>query len=138
MSAKDQPRQQPANQPSRTRLGLPTAGPGSLAPMNPRLLGLAIDWGIAVLFAAAWFNYEPFVVLGIYALLHIVFVPTLAGSPGHLVARLAVQKVEGGAPGLLRSIVRTLLLCLVIPAVVWDEDGRGLHDRLAKTVLVRR
>ena len=31
-----------------------------------------------------------------------------------------------------------LLLVLVIPAVVMDEDGRGLHDRAAGTVVVRR
>jgi len=33
--------------------------------------------------------------------------------------------------------VRSALLCLVIPAVVWDRDGRGLHDTAAGTVLVR-
>ncbi|CPU67518.1 Conserved membrane protein of uncharacterised function [Mycobacteroides abscessus] len=39
--------------------------------------------------------------------------------------------------GLGRGLLRTVLLCLVIPAVVWDADGRGLHDRAAGTVLVR-
>ena len=29
------------------------------------------------------------------------------------------------------------LLCLVIPAVVFDPDQRGLHDRAAETILVR-
>jgi len=36
------------------------------------------------------------------------------------------------------ALVRTLLLGLVIPAVVTDDDGRGLHDRAAGTVVVRR
>jgi uncharacterized RDD family membrane protein YckC len=26
---------------------------------------------------------------------------------------------------------------LVIPAVIWDRDGRGMHDRLLGTVVVR-
>jgi hypothetical protein len=34
-------------------------------------------------------------------------------------------------------IVRTVLLLLVIPALVWDRDSRGLHDRLGRAVQVR-
>jgi uncharacterized RDD family membrane protein YckC len=33
--------------------------------------------------------------------------------------------------------VRTLLLALLVPVVVWDRDLRGLHDRAAGTVVVR-
>jgi hypothetical protein len=33
--------------------------------------------------------------------------------------------------------VRTLLLCLVIPVLVWDSDQRGFHDKIAGTVLIR-
>ena len=32
---------------------------------------------------------------------------------------------------------RTALLIVVIPAVIWDADQRGLHDKAAGTVLVR-
>jgi uncharacterized RDD family membrane protein YckC len=42
-----------------------------------------------------------------------------------------------GWPGLWRPIVRSVLLALVIPAVIWDADNRGLHDKAAGTVLVR-
>jgi hypothetical protein len=34
--------------------------------------------------------------------------------------------------------VRTLLLVLVVPALIWDRDYRGLHDRAANSVVVRR
>jgi hypothetical protein len=34
-------------------------------------------------------------------------------------------------------VFRTALLCIAIPALIWDRDGRGLHDRLARTVEVR-
>ncbi len=44
---------------------------------------------------------------------------------------------DGGPVGLARAALRTVLLCLVIPAVVWDRDGRGLHDRAAGTAVVR-
>jgi uncharacterized RDD family membrane protein YckC len=33
--------------------------------------------------------------------------------------------------------LRTFLIALVIPAVVTDKDGRGLHDRITKTVVMR-
>ena len=34
-------------------------------------------------------------------------------------------------------MLRTVLICLVIPPLVWDSDGRGLHDRAVNTVVVR-
>jgi uncharacterized RDD family membrane protein YckC len=37
----------------------------------------------------------------------------------------------------LRAIGRTALLCLLVPAVIFDRDGRGLHDRLTDTAVVR-
>jgi uncharacterized RDD family membrane protein YckC len=38
---------------------------------------------------------------------------------------------------LWRAVVRTALLCLLVPALVVDADGRGLHDRLTDTAVVR-
>jgi hypothetical protein len=34
-------------------------------------------------------------------------------------------------------LIRTALICLVIPAVVYDDDGRGVHDRIANTRVLR-
>ncbi len=36
-----------------------------------------------------------------------------------------------------RAVLRTLLLMLLVPAVVFDQDGRGLHDRYTDTAVVR-
>jgi uncharacterized RDD family membrane protein YckC len=49
-----------------------------------------------------------------------------------------VVPLKSGWIGIWRPIVRTLLLALLVPALIADRDGRGLHDRLAGTVLVRR
>ena len=38
---------------------------------------------------------------------------------------------------LWRAVVRTALLCLLVPALLVDADGRGLHDRLTDTAVVR-
>jgi hypothetical protein len=34
-------------------------------------------------------------------------------------------------------LIRSLLLCLGVPALIWDRDQRGVHDRVPGTVLVR-
>jgi uncharacterized RDD family membrane protein YckC len=36
-----------------------------------------------------------------------------------------------------RAVIRTALLSLLLPAVIFDRDGRGLHDRLTDTAVVR-
>jgi len=39
---------------------------------------------------------------------------------------------------LLVALLRTLLICLVVPPVIYNRDRRGLHDLAAGTVTVRR
>jgi uncharacterized RDD family membrane protein YckC len=53
---------------------------------------------------------------------------------GIRVVRLAQQE---GPPGFLPAAVRTALVMLVLPAVIMDRDGRGLHDKAAGTLVVR-
>jgi uncharacterized RDD family membrane protein YckC len=50
------------------------------------------------------------------------------GSFGQLATRLRVLRVDGGPLSLLRALQRQLLVCLVIPPLVFQQDGRGLHD----------
>ncbi len=50
---------------------------------------------------------------------------------------MRVVRLDGGWVGLWRPVVRTLLLIVVVPAVIWDADQRGLHDKIVGTVLIR-
>lgn len=102
------------------------------------MLALAIDWGIAILLSVAFFHYDGGATLAIFAVEQAVFLVTVNGSIGHLVVGLRVVPIAGGYLGVWRPLVRTVLLCVVIPAVIWDRDQRGMHDRLVGTVLVRR
>ena len=123
----------------------PARGPGSLAPWGPRIAALVLDW-FACLFASFAFASRDavtsgdarFLPLGVLVLEAAVLTATLGGSAGQLLLGLRVRRVDGHpAVGIGRALVRSVLLGLVVPAVVFDADRRGLHDRAAGTVVVR-
>lgn len=119
------------------RLGLPESGPGSIARAGRRILAIMIDWGMALLISNFAFGGDSWATLAIFAVEQILLVGTLGYSIGHRVAGIHVVRRGGGAPGPLAALVRALLLCLVIPAVIFDPDHRGLHDKAMNTLLVR-
>lgn len=120
------------------RLGLPPAGPRSIARLGRRIGALVVDWLPAYLVSYAFFEGDVWVTLALFAALQLIFIPLLSGSIGHLLFGMRVVPVSGGWVGVLRPLARTALLCIVIPAVIWDRDQRGMHDRLSGTLLVRR
>lgn len=119
------------------RLGLPDAGPGSIARAGRRILAICIDWAIALLISNFAFAGDSWATLAVFAIEQILLIGTLGYSIGHRIVGIHVVRLGGGPAGLLAALVRTLLLCLVIPAVVFDPDQRGLHDKAMNTVLVR-
>ncbi|MEV5963451.1 RDD family protein [Kribbella sp. NPDC051952] len=135
------------------RLGLPEDGPGSVAGWGRRFLALLLDWVIASLIASAvtskpvWAGGNDFSTAQLVTFFAMTAILTglAGGTIGHRVLGLRVinLKAEGATGyaaqvGLLGGAVRALLICLLIPAVVYDRDRRGLHDRAANTVVVRR
>nr|WP_235566892.1 RDD family protein [Microbacterium sp. Root180] len=118
------------------RLGLPREGSGSIGRLGRRIGALFLDYGAAYLISG-FFGWDPLAILAIFAAIQVVFIPTLQGSPGHRIFGLRVVRIDGAWVGLWRPIVRTLLLIVVIPAVIWDSDQRGLHDKAAGTILLR-
>ncbi|MFE0516915.1 RDD family protein [Streptomyces sp. NPDC058964] len=124
------------------QLGLPEEGPGSIARPGRRLGALAVDWGLCVLIAYGLLTdgYSPATgnwALLVFFVLSVLTVGTVGFTPGKRLFGLRVVGADSGRVQPLRSLVRTGLLCLALPALVWDRDGRGLHDRLARTVEVR-
>ena len=71
----------------------------------------------------------------IFGVMQIVFIPTIGGSIGHRIMRLQLVPLAGGWVGPWRPVVRTVLLMLVIPVLVWDSDQRGFHDTVSYTHL---
>lgn len=118
--------------------GLPERGPRSVARIGRRIGALCVDWALSLLVSAALFESAAFATLGVFALTQFVFLVSLSGSIGHLLFRMRVVPIVSGWIGLWRPLVRTVLLCLLVPALVWDRDQRGLHDLAAGTILVVR
>ena len=119
------------------RLGLAREGSGSVARVGRRVGALFVDYGAAYLISGFW-QWQAIVILLIFAVIQIVFLSTMQASPGHRLFGLRLVQTNGAWVGLWRPALRTVLLVLVIPAVIWDVDQRGLHDKAAGTVLVRR
>ena len=119
------------------RLGFPDEGRGSVARPGRRIIALVIDWGLAILVGLPFFHNDAWANLAIFVVMQIVFIPTIGGSIGHRLLGLRVVAISGGWIGPWRPIVRTLLLAIVLPALVWDSDQRGFHDKIAGTVLLR-
>ena len=127
---------EPGHYPGRA-LGLPRSGPGSIARPGRRVVALCVDWAACLLISTAFFHGDSLVTLGIFAVEQILLVGTVGYGLGHRLMGLKVMRLGGGAAGFSAAVLRTVLLCFVIPAVVFDVDQRGLHDKAAKTVLVR-
>ena len=124
-----------------SRWGLPADGPGSMASLVRRVVALCLDWALCLLISAAFFGGDPMATLAVFAIENVLLVGTLGHTIGHRLAGIHVRRAASGPAagpvGLGRAALRTVLVCLVLPAVVWDGDGRGLHDRAADTLIVR-
>lgn len=130
-------------------LGMPRTGSGSMGRFGRRLLGVVIDWTFCQLIAAALFavplpfegvasGRDTMVLMGVFAVENLLLLSTAGFTLGHRIVGLRVQSLDGRRVGRpLQVLVRTTLLCLFLPAMFWDADGRGMHDKAAGTLIVR-
>lgn len=126
------------------RLGMPDRGPGSLARLGRRVVALLVDWLVCNIIAVGFMGYRlgegglsSFKPLVVFVVMNLVLVGTLGSTMGHRLLGLRVVRLGGASAGPLPVLIRTILLALVIPAVIWDRDTRGFHDKLAGTALLR-
>ena len=133
------------------RLGLPEQGAGSTGGWGRRIVALCVDWLVASLVASAvvskplWAggNDLAFAQLAVFLAMTGVLTAFAGSTIGHRflglrVGRVRPGQVVTGPVGVGPGFLRALLICLVIPAVVYDRDQRGLHDRATGTIVVRR
>mgnify|MGYP003943267041 CR=1 FL=1 len=123
------------------------------ASFGRRLTAWLVDWVLCtmVVFGPLGFDLElgadaqpdmllgaptsSWAVLGVFAVENLVLVSLIGSTIGHRVLGLQVWQVRPGSFP-LQVLVRTALVCLVVPALV-TRSGRGLHDVAAGTRIVR-
>ena len=130
------------------RLGLPQSGPGSLATAGARFGALLVDCIASGLIAGLFVAHRgahdvadrlpgswSLIPLAIDYLVGLCLGGQTLGM--HLVGIRVVPVDEKRRILALTAAVRTALLFVLVPAVIVDKDGRGLHDRLTGTAVVR-
>lgn len=117
-------------------LGLPAQGPGSVAPFWKRPVSLALDWALCLVVSGLVFSGDALANLVLFVAVNLLFLSLFGATPGQFALRLRVLPVRGRSPMILRALVRTALILLLLPAVVWNRDAQPLHDVVAGTAVV--
>ena len=106
-----------------------------------RILALIIDWVAAILVVQVIPNGPDYgtqtnslLTLIVFAIEVTLFTWMMGSSFGQRIVGLRVRDlIKDSNPTLVQSLIRTLLIVLLIPPLLADAAGRGLHDRIAKT-----
>lgn len=119
-----------SNSPSQAR----TAGFGI------RFAALCVDWIAASLIITALtgknYGYQG-ERLTLFFIEVALLTSLMGASAGQRLFRLRVVDLEtGGRVPTVRVVIRTLLICLVLPAL-FRKDGMAYHDAFCKTRVVR-
>ncbi|MEU4691052.1 RDD family protein [Actinoplanes sp. NPDC023714] len=122
------------------------------AGLGPRLAAIVIDWILCLLIASFYASpsekaWPPVLVL---VVANTFFLGLFGQTPGMRLARIhctsymgeassraGASYPDGGVIGLRRGLIRGVLLGLFIPAMIMDGQGRGLHDRAARSIVAK-
>ncbi|MED7951004.1 MULTISPECIES: RDD family protein [unclassified Streptomyces] len=124
------------------RLGLPQEGPGSVGGPGRRMGALFVDgWLVALVAFGLVSKGSPasanLWTTPLFFTVTVLLIATTGTTVGKRLFGLRVVRLDGSRATIPQVLLRTLLLCLVVPALVWDRDTRGLHDKAVGTVEVR-
>ena len=106
-----------------------------------RILALIFDWVAAILVVQVIPNGPDYgtqsnslLTLLVFAIEVTLFTWMMGSSFGQRIVGLRVRDlIKDSNPTLVQSLIRNLLIVLLIPPLLADAAGRGLHDRIAKT-----
>lgn len=126
------------------RLGFPEHGVGSVVSLLRRMVAFFIDYfacmALVHLFAADLdYLSNEFRLMTLLVMFGeiVLFTSLIGASFGQRLLGIQVISITKGRLGVGRVLIRTLLIFLVIPAVIWDRDGRGMHDRMVGSISVK-
>jgi uncharacterized RDD family membrane protein YckC len=129
-------------------LGLPREGENAVAPFSARLAGFVIDILASSLVGALITSQiddpsgttRQLVAYGVLAVEQVLLVALTGQTFGMRLLSLKVLRLKDvtRVPGFLPAVLRTLPLLLSVGlAGFFTRDGRGFHDLVAGTVVVR-
>ena len=103
-----------------------------------RFLALLIDWLMCLLVSGiVGFGSRSISTLAIFFIEVTILTTLQQASAGQRILGLRVVDFTNyGIVPAKKILIRTFLICLVLPAV-FTREGRGLHDWVANSVVVR-
>ena len=114
--------------------------------LGRRFAALALDWLMSYAIVVALtgglggaHSNRSLTVLALF-FAEVAILSALQGaSAGHRLLGIRIIRFsDKGSITPLQALIRTTLLCLVVTAITFDDHGRGIHERLSNTVLIRR
>ena len=123
----------------------PSVSPGVGSGIGRRVVAICLDWLACILLSRVFFGQVAYgsaegsiTVLLLFAAEVILFTWLMSASFGQRIMGISVVLLDGGRLSLWRIALRTVLVCCVIPALIYDSAGRGLQDRAVGSVVIRK
>jgi len=113
--------------------------------LGRRLAAITLDWMACYAIVAAISggigqmspDRSP-IILGLFFGEVAILTALIGASLGQKIFGLRVVRFsDGGSITPLQALIRTFFLILIVTAITYDENGRGIHERISKTVLTR-
>jgi len=109
-----------------------------IAGLGRRFLAILIDWTMCSVVAnLIGFESKPLSTLVIFFIEVSILTALQQASAGQRILKMrVVDYTNSGVVPPLKILIRTLLICLILPAI-FTREGRGLHDWVSNSVVVR-
>ncbi len=108
-----------------------------------RMVGVLIDWLMSYAIAIGFFvefgeSSMGAVVFLVFTAQYLIFAVLGGATPGHRIMGLKIVRFsDGQMPTPIQALIRTSLLVIILTAITFDQNGRGINERLSNTVLVK-
>ncbi|MEV0567681.1 RDD family protein [Dactylosporangium sp. NPDC050588] len=109
------------------------------ASLSRRFGAILVDWLLCLVISRAFADpvEVPWLAPGLLLVVYGLFLGFFAQTLGMWLLRIrCVSMTTGGPIGVPKAILRGALLLLLVPALIMDKDGRGLHDKAAGSWVV--
>lgn len=117
----------------------PGEGGWDIAGFGARFLAILVDWVLCLMLAGLVAD-PPQTGWWVYAFLlpeYAIFMGLFTQTPGMWLAKVrCVSAADATAIGVARALLRSVLMCLVVPVLIMDRYGRGLHDRAVGSIML--